>query len=135
MAVIRFAAILHPLVCASALHQISRHVRSSSLPVANKVRLSGGNDVARAAAVTRSMTSAQAALVVFTGFPLMAAAEAPVWVAPVSTFLTPFLFVVQFMFLCRILLSWYPEINLNKLPFNLVAWYVSVIAIPFTITS
>lgn len=121
MALIKLA-ILHSLVCASALHQICRHVRSSSLPVANKVRLGGGDDFARAAVVTRSITTTQLGLAALAGFPLMAAAEAPLWVAPVSTFLTPFLFVVQFMFLCRILLSWYPEINLNKPPFNLVAW-------------
>ncbi|KAJ8614244.1 hypothetical protein CTAYLR_001183 [Chrysophaeum taylorii] len=54
--------------------------------------------------------------------PLPALAEAPGWVGPVSTVLQPTLFVIQFAMLCRILLSWYPEINLNKPPFNLVAW-------------
>lgn len=54
--------------------------------------------------------------------PLAAVADAPGWVAPASSFLGPFLFASQFAMLCRVLLSWYPEININKVPWNIVAW-------------
>mmetsp|Transcript_5495 Transcript_5495/g.17309 ORF Transcript_5495/g.17309 Transcript_5495/m.17309 type:complete len:562 (+) Transcript_5495:1173-2858(+) len=47
---------------------------------------------------------------------------APAWVGPVSFVLDPTLIVIQFMMLCRVLLSWYPEINVNEVPYNLVAW-------------
>ena len=49
-------------------------------------------------------------------------AVAPDWVAPVSAVLDPALFLVQFVMLSRVLLSWYPEINVNKMPYNFIAW-------------
>lgn len=27
-----------------------------------------------------------------------------------------------FLFIFRIILTWYPQVNLNRLPFNLIAW-------------
>ncbi|KAJ1462177.1 hypothetical protein M885DRAFT_506313 [Pelagophyceae sp. CCMP2097] len=54
--------------------------------------------------------------------PLCASAAGPEWVEPLATFLGPALFGIQFVMLGRVLLSWYPEININKLPFNLIAW-------------
>mmetsp|Transcript_8431 Transcript_8431/g.11737 ORF Transcript_8431/g.11737 Transcript_8431/m.11737 type:complete len:156 (-) Transcript_8431:105-572(-) len=54
--------------------------------------------------------------------PTSAIAEAPLWVGPVSSILDPVLFLAQFMMLGRVLLSWYPEVDVNKLPYNLIAW-------------
>mmetsp|Transcript_3173 Transcript_3173/g.12758 ORF Transcript_3173/g.12758 Transcript_3173/m.12758 type:complete len:172 (-) Transcript_3173:61-576(-) len=48
------------------------------------------------------------------------AAEA--WVKPVSVVLGPAVNIAILMFLMRTVLSWYPNKNLNKLPWNIVAW-------------
>lgn len=34
----------------------------------------------------------------------------------------PVLGVMTFFFIFRIILTWYPQANLNRLPFNLIAW-------------
>mmetsp|Transcript_10167 Transcript_10167/g.30165 ORF Transcript_10167/g.30165 Transcript_10167/m.30165 type:complete len:109 (+) Transcript_10167:438-764(+) len=47
------------------------------------------------------------------------AAEA--WVAPVAAVMGPAVSFAILMFLIRAVLSWYPAINLNKLPWNLIA--------------
>ena len=44
--------------------------------------------------------------------------------------LGPLLGVMILLFILRIVLSWYPEINLNKLPYNLVAWPTEPFLIP-----
>lgn len=36
--------------------------------------------------------------------------------------LGPILGVMTLLFIFRIVLTWYPQINLNQLPFNLIAW-------------
>jgi YggT family protein len=36
--------------------------------------------------------------------------------------LGPILGVMTFLFIFRIILTWYPQVNLNRLPFNLIAW-------------
>lgn len=36
--------------------------------------------------------------------------------------LGPLLAVMILLFILRIILTWYPQIDLNRLPFNLVAW-------------
>lgn len=46
----------------------------------------------------------------------------PTWIAPTKSFVGTFLNVSSFAFLCRIVLSWYPQVNLNKFPTNLLAW-------------
>jgi YggT family protein len=33
-----------------------------------------------------------------------------------------FLGLMIFLFIFRIVLTWYPQVDLNRLPFNLVAW-------------
>ena len=88
--------------------------------------------------------SAAAVAVAVAATPLTATAAGPEWVAPLASFLGPALFIVQFAMLVsqaasgffprlrvlgrlppsqgRVLLSWYPEININKLPWNLIAW-------------
>lgn len=43
--------------------------------------------------------------------------------AAISTWiLGPILGVMTLLFIFRIVLTWYPQINLNQLPFNLIAW-------------
>ncbi len=44
--------------------------------------------------------------------------------------LGPLLAVFTLMFIFRIVLSWYPQIDLNRLPFNLVAWPTEPFLIP-----
>lgn len=34
------------------------------------------------------------------------------------------------LFIFRIILTWYPEVNLNRLPFNLIAWPTEPFLIP-----
>ncbi len=43
--------------------------------------------------------------------------------AAISTWiLGPILGIMTFLFIFRIVLTWYPQVNLNQLPFNLIAW-------------
>ena len=49
-------------------------------------------------------------------------AEVPGWVEPTRAVVDPFLLYMEFAFLCRVVLSWYPQIDLNKAPQNLVSW-------------
>lgn len=49
-------------------------------------------------------------------------AETEGWVQPTAFILGPFLNFLSFAMLCRVVASWYPETDLNKLPWNIVAW-------------
>lgn len=55
------------------------------------------------------------------GTPAMLLA-ASTWVAPAKTIIEPILDLGGFAFLIRIVLSWYPQVDLNKLPANIIAW-------------
>ncbi len=44
--------------------------------------------------------------------------------------LGPFLGLMILLFILRIVLTWYPQANLNQLPFNLVAWPTEPFLIP-----
>ncbi|HEY9846624.1 MAG TPA: YggT family protein [Candidatus Caenarcaniphilales bacterium] len=44
--------------------------------------------------------------------------------------LGPLLGVMILLFILRIVLSWYPQINLNQFPVNLVAWPTEPFLIP-----
>lgn len=44
--------------------------------------------------------------------------------------LGPLLGLMTFLFIFRIILTWYPQVNLNKLPFNLIAWPTEPFLIP-----
>ncbi|MDF5728427.1 MAG: YggT family protein [Rhizonema sp. PD38] len=44
--------------------------------------------------------------------------------------LNPLLGLMIFLFIFRIVLTWYPQVNLNHLPFNLVAWPTEPFLIP-----
>lgn len=46
----------------------------------------------------------------------MTAATAIPWI------LGPFLGLMILLFILRIVVSWYPQIDLNRLPYNLIAW-------------
>ncbi|MEO3703520.1 YggT family protein [Trichormus azollae] len=46
----------------------------------------------------------------------MTAVNLTVWI------LSPVLGIMTFLFIFRIILTWYPQVNLNRLPFNLIAW-------------
>ncbi|HEY9809839.1 MAG TPA: YggT family protein [Halomicronema sp.] len=47
---------------------------------------------------------------------MMSSATIATWVV------SPFLGLMTFLFIFRIILTWYPQAELNKFPFNLVAW-------------
>ncbi len=47
-----------------------------------------------------------------------------------SNFLAIFLGLMTFLFIFRIVLTWYPNIDLNNLPFNLIAWPTEPFLIP-----
>ena len=47
-----------------------------------------------------------------------------------SLLLGIFLLLMTLLFIIRIVLTWYPQIDLNRLPFNLVAWPTEPFLIP-----
>ena len=55
---------------------------------------------------------------------MMSAATIATWVVG------PFLGVMTFLFIFRIVLTWYPQAELNKFPFNLVAWPTEPFLLP-----
>jgi YggT family protein len=44
--------------------------------------------------------------------------------------LSPLLGVMIFLFIFRIVLTWYPQLNLNRFPFNVVAWPTEPFLVP-----
>lgn len=44
--------------------------------------------------------------------------------------LSLFLGLAIFLFIFRIILTWYPQLDLNQLPFNLVAWPTEPFLVP-----
>lgn len=44
--------------------------------------------------------------------------------------LSVFLGLMIFLFIFRIILTWYPQVNLNRLPFNLIAWPTEPFLVP-----
>ena len=54
----------------------------------------------------------------------MTAAEIASWI------LGPFLGLTTLLFIFRIVLTWFPKADLNKLPFNLIAWPTEPFLIP-----
>ncbi|MBC6478180.1 MAG: YggT family protein [Hormoscilla sp. GM7CHS1pb] len=47
-----------------------------------------------------------------------------------SLILGPVLGLTIFAFIFRIVLTWYPQVNLNRLPFNLIAWPTEPLLVP-----
>jgi YggT family protein len=47
-----------------------------------------------------------------------------------SWVLGPILGLMTFLFIFRIVLTWYPQVDLNRLPFNLVAWPTEPFLVP-----
>ena len=47
-----------------------------------------------------------------------------------SWILGPLLGLMTLLFIFRIVLTWYPQADLNKLPFNLIAWPTEPFLIP-----
>ncbi|HEY9859295.1 MAG TPA: YggT family protein [Candidatus Obscuribacterales bacterium] len=50
--------------------------------------------------------------------------------AIVTWTLGPLLGLMIFLFIFRIVLTWYPQVNLNQFPFNVVAWPTEPFLIP-----
>lgn len=44
--------------------------------------------------------------------------------------LSPLLGLMIFLFIFRIVLTWYPQLNLNHFPFNVVAWPTEPFLVP-----
>ena len=55
---------------------------------------------------------------------LLAAAvsETEAWVEPLRNIMDPSFNLLSFAMLCRVVISWYPETNVNELPYNIVVW-------------
>lgn len=47
-----------------------------------------------------------------------------------SWILAAFLSLMTLLFIFRIVLTWYPQIDLNRFPFNLVAWPTEPFLVP-----
>jgi YggT family protein len=54
----------------------------------------------------------------------MTAAELTSWV------LGPFLAIMIFLFIFRIVLTWYPQVDVTRFPFNLVFWPTEPLLVP-----
>lgn len=54
----------------------------------------------------------------------MTAATIAIWI------LSIFLGVMIFLFIFRIVLTWYPQLDLNSFPFNIVAWPTEPFLVP-----
>ena len=54
----------------------------------------------------------------------MTASTVALWI------LSPLLGLAIFLFIFRIILTWYPQIDLNHLPFNLIAWPTEPFLVP-----
>jgi uncharacterized protein YggT (Ycf19 family) len=52
----------------------------------------------------------------------MILAETEAWVQPTATFLDPFLNLLSFAMLARVVLSWYPETTITKMPWVLLVF-------------
>lgn len=65
------------------------------------------------------VASSSASAIMFSSFTL---AETEAWVKPVAAILDPLLNLMSFAMLCRVVLSWYPNININQVPFIFVTW-------------
>jgi YggT family protein len=72
-------------------------------------------DVASITETTNALSSA----VTSSGFTL---AETEAWVQPTALVLGPFLNLMSFAMLCRVVASWYPDTKLNAVPWIFVAW-------------
>lgn len=54
----------------------------------------------------------------------MTGADLTAWI------LSPGLGLMTLLFIFRIILTWYPQVDLNRLPFNLIAWLTEPFLIP-----
>lgn len=54
----------------------------------------------------------------------MTASTLAIWI------LSPLLGLMIFLFIFRIILTWYPQLNLNRFPFNVVAWPTEPFLVP-----
>jgi YggT family protein len=96
--------------------------RLSSLPGRSAaVAASARSRPTSSASILRMMVEPSSVLLMESGTPAMLLA-ASTWVAPAKTIIEPILDLGGFAFLIRIVLSWYPQVDLNKLPANIIAW-------------
>ena len=70
----------------------------------------------------RPRSAATLAALATAAAPLACHAAAPAWVEPVSNVLDPCFFIIQFIMLLRVIISWYPETDLNDMPWRIVTW-------------
>lgn len=47
-----------------------------------------------------------------------------------SWIIGPFVGLITFLFIFRIVLTWYPQVNLNRFPFNVIAWPTEPFLVP-----
>ena len=70
----------------------------------------------------RPRSAAALAALATAAAPLACYAAGPAWVEPVSNVLDPCFFLIQFIMLLRVIISWYPETDLNDMPWRIVTW-------------
>ena len=68
----------------------------------------------------RPRSAAALAALATAAAPLACYAAAPAWVEPVSNVLDPCFFIIQFIMLLRVIISWFPETDVNEMPWVLV---------------
>lgn len=102
-------------------HAFIPQQRLSSLPARSAVAASARSRPTSSASTLKMMVEPSSVLLMESGAPAMLLA-ASTWVAPAKTIIEPILDLGGFAFLIRIVLSWYPQVDLNKLPANIIAW-------------
>jgi len=97
-------------------------VTSPSVAFQNKVQLKSTllNNDASSSLMDFSSSAIDINHMDLDGSSMLLATEA--WVQPLQLVLDPSLNLLSFMMLCRVVISWYPETNVNELPYNLVVW-------------
>ena len=68
----------------------------------------------------RPRSAATLAALTTAAMPLACYAAGPAWVEPVSNVLDPCFFLIQFIMLLRVIISWFPETDVNEMPWVLV---------------
>lgn len=100
--------------------RVAARMRRTAAP-ARREAADAASAVAAASVLPRAAAVSALALAMA---PLAASAAEPLypWAGTAQLVLGPTLAFGEFMMLCRVVLSWYPEVNANKMPWNIVAW-------------
>lgn len=110
------------LVAACALLQAADALQRPSSPLLSSLKAApiAKTPEAKTPEAWKGLNVAAVGALATAGVPLSAVAEVPGWVGPAISYLDPTLFFIQFIMLLRVIISWYPETDLEEMPWKLV---------------